>query len=305
MDYSSDQLSKLSTSQRPAEPLQTLLISTCKSLFPFAYGSTGELSHLGTISNLNLFPPDIFSLLRRLAIQSGQSPEPLDGIVALGGLSYVPTADTSAGTIRKRSIPDYLIDADQSFADGLVSPSKYGANPGSETFEHMISPEAQVVVEEKAVSDREAMENEIYGDNSTALTISPLAKRSLVKRGLYTGWVLNFDRFTHLNSGLTHAQLVRFNLPAYVQTAFSALTVTVDLVSVLNIGEFQTNLAYSQSGVPAYTDSSLTMLLPILARPIVQKIVDGSILGVNTVLISNPTNTGEYILRLFTSTYSR
>jgi hypothetical protein len=207
MDYSSDQLSKLSTSQQLAEPLQTLPISTCKSLFTFTCDLTGELSDLGAISNLNLFPPDIFSLLRRLAIESGQSPEPLDGIVALGGLSYVPTADTSAGTIRKRSIPDYLIDADQSFADGLVSPSKYGGNPGSEMFEHMVSPEAQVVVEEKAVSDREAMENEIYGDNSTALTISPLAKRSLVKRGLYTGWVLNFDRFTHLSSGLTHAQL--------------------------------------------------------------------------------------------------
>lgn len=105
--------------------------------------------------------------------------------------------------------------------------------------------------------------------------------------------------YNHLSSQLTHAQPVRFDLPAYVQTAFSALTVTVDLVSVLNIGEFQTNLAYSQSGVPAFTDSSLTMLLPILARPIVQKIVDGSILGVNTVLISNPTNTGEYMLRLF------
>lgn len=62
------------------------------------------------------------------------------------------------------------------------------------------------------------------------------------------------------------------------------------MIAAVNIGEYPTDLTYSQTGVPAYTDQTLTLLLPVLAQPIVQKIVDGSILSVDTVLISNPSN---------------
>lgn len=89
--------------------------------------------------------------------------------------------------------------------------------------------------------------------------------------------------------------VLSFDLPTYVIKAFSALTVTVDLVSILQIGNFTTNLEYHQIGVPAYTDSSLTLLLPILARPIVQKIVDASILAITSVMITNPSDAGKSV----------
>lgn len=41
--------------------------------------------------------------------------------------------------------------------------------------------------------------------------------------------------------------------------AFKALKVEVDLVAVLHVGDFQTDLAYRQAALPAYTDASLTV----------------------------------------------
>jgi hypothetical protein len=38
-------------------------------------------------------------------------------------------------------------------------------------------------------------------------------------------------------------------------------------------------LTYVQKGVPTQTDETLNLLLPILAGPIVQKVVDGVVLG--------------------------
>lgn len=86
----------------------------------------------------------------------------------------------------------------------------------------------------------------------------------------------------------------------------------MDLVAVLHIGDFVTNLAYRQTEVPAYTDSTLVvrpclasrsrafadhateqMLLPVLALPIVQRVVDGAFLTVDTAMISNPSDTCE------------
>lgn len=40
-----------------------------------------------------------------------------------------------------------------------------------------------------------------------------------------------------------------------------------------------TTLNYTQLSVPIATDSSLNLILPVLAQPIVQKIVSGSVLG--------------------------
>ena len=107
----------------------------------------------------------------------------------------------------------------------------------------------------------------------------------------------------------------RFDLPSYVLQAFAGLRVNVDLISSVKIGDYSTVLSYVQEGVPAYTDQSLTvslicsllarsrrscsfrrirqLLLPILARPIVQKIVDEAALGIDTVMISDPSNTGS------------
>lgn len=45
------------------------------------------------------------------------------------------------------------------------------------------------------------------------------------------------------------------------------------------IGEYQTTLNYTQLSVPITTDSTLNYLLPVLAKPIVQKIVSASVIG--------------------------
>ncbi|TBU46075.1 hypothetical protein BD309DRAFT_663805 [Dichomitus squalens] len=78
-----------------------------------------------------------------------------------------------------------------------------------------------------------------------------------------------------------------FDLPTYVDKAFANLTSDVSLVSGLTIGDYQTTLTYTQPGVQVKTDKSLNFILPVLAQPIVQKIVTGSVLGVETVLIKD------------------
>ena len=44
------------------------------------------------------------------------------------------------------------------------------------------------------------------------------------------------------------------------------------------VGDYKTTLRYTQLNVPTKTDETLNLLLPILAKPIVQKIVSGSVL---------------------------
>ncbi|RPD70056.1 hypothetical protein L226DRAFT_261105 [Lentinus tigrinus ALCF2SS1-7] len=78
-----------------------------------------------------------------------------------------------------------------------------------------------------------------------------------------------------------------FDLPSYVDKAFTKLTSDVELTAGVNIGEYATTLSYTQPDVEIKTDKSLNLLLPILAQPIVQKIVDGSVLGIETVLIKD------------------
>ena len=79
-----------------------------------------------------------------------------------------------------------------------------------------------------------------------------------------------------------------FELPPFVQAAFKQLHSDVSLTAGVTIGEYETHLTYAQEGLPTKTDDSLDYLLPILARPIVEKIVDGAALGIETVLITDP-----------------
>ncbi|KAF7983257.1 hypothetical protein HWV62_22882 [Athelia sp. TMB] len=90
--------------------------------------------------------------------------------------------------------------------------------------------------------------------------------RDLSKRNIYTG----------------------FDLPTFIDTAFKQLRSDVELTAEVTIGEYQTTLNYTQLSVPITTDSSLNYLLPVLAQPIVQKIVDEAVIAVDTVLISDP-----------------
>ncbi|KAG2131418.1 uncharacterized protein EDB93DRAFT_1255529 [Suillus bovinus] len=82
-----------------------------------------------------------------------------------------------------------------------------------------------------------------------------------------------------------------FNLPNFVDKAFKQLRSDIQLSAQLTIGDYATTLSYTQTDVPISTDSSLNLILPILAKPIVQKIVSGSVLGVESVLITNPQET--------------
>ncbi|OBZ73242.1 hypothetical protein A0H81_06855 [Grifola frondosa] len=78
-----------------------------------------------------------------------------------------------------------------------------------------------------------------------------------------------------------------FNLPNFVDEAFKQLRSDVELIAAVSIGDYQTSLQYTQDSVVTTTDKSLNLLLPILAQPIVQKVVTGSILGVSNVLIKD------------------
>ncbi|KAG2032054.1 hypothetical protein BDR03DRAFT_1015605 [Suillus americanus] len=97
-----------------------------------------------------------------------------------------------------------------------------------------------------------------------------------------------------------------FNLPNFVDQVFKQLSSDIQLSSQLTIGSnlavnvlsithnstvagnYTTTLSYTQTNVPIFTDSSRNLILPILAKPIIQKVVGGSILGVESVLITNP-----------------
>ncbi|KIK99094.1 hypothetical protein PAXRUDRAFT_30734 [Paxillus rubicundulus Ve08.2h10] len=156
--------------------------------FPAAGKSTTTSPPLDL--NMNFNPPTLFTLTRVLAVQAGLDPAPLDGIVALGGYSYV-TATTADST--------------------------------------------------------------------------PANRRSNIYKS--------------------------FDLPSFVNTAFKQLRSDVQLSAELTIGEYATILNYTQLSVPISTDSSLDLILPVLAQPIVQKIVGGAVLGVDTVVITDPQET--------------
>ncbi|KAF9051008.1 hypothetical protein BDZ89DRAFT_1056905 [Hymenopellis radicata] len=79
-----------------------------------------------------------------------------------------------------------------------------------------------------------------------------------------------------------------FDLPTFVQSAFTKLKSDVELSSEVTIGDYRTTLTYTQDGVVTGTDDTLDYILPVLAQPIVQKIVTGSVLGIDSVLISDP-----------------
>ncbi|THV03542.1 hypothetical protein K435DRAFT_962414 [Dendrothele bispora CBS 962.96] len=79
-----------------------------------------------------------------------------------------------------------------------------------------------------------------------------------------------------------------FDLPSFVQKAFTQLKSDVELTAEVEIGVYTTTLKYSQNSLPTKTDETLNLILPVLAHPIVQKIVGGSNLGISQVLITDP-----------------
>jgi hypothetical protein len=101
-----------------------------------------------------LYPPDIFSLLRALAVEQGMATDQIDGIVQLGGYQYVPTAPNPTSARRVKRSQEY--DA-YGYLNGLDGSPERLAPIGNET-----------------------------GD---ALVFSQESKRGLEKRNIYTGCV--------------------------------------------------------------------------------------------------------------------
>ncbi|KAI8378360.1 hypothetical protein BD560DRAFT_348571 [Blakeslea trispora] len=77
-----------------------------------------------------------------------------------------------------------------------------------------------------------------------------------------------------------------FNVSNYVMDAMKALKVDLTLSSTIAIGQYVNDLAFSQGSVAVATDNSVTALIPIVGQPIVQQIVDGSVLGFDTIVLS-------------------
>ncbi|KAI7900771.1 uncharacterized protein BX663DRAFT_438815 [Cokeromyces recurvatus] len=88
-----------------------------------------------------------------------------------------------------------------------------------------------------------------------------------------------------------------FNISSYVIDAMKALKVDISLFSNIQIGEYLDELVLSQSGVAISTDNSITQLIPLVGQPIVQQIVDGSVLAFKTIVLSSPTN-DNFIVRM-------
>ena len=162
--------------------------------------------------HVNMYPPDIFGLLRALAVQAGEDTKQLDGIVQLAGYSYSKTTDANNDRKpSKRSMPE------------------------------------------------DAVEDLVAGVPQT----HTLSKR---KTNMYTGW----------------------NLPNFVSKAFSVASANLEIVSQTKIGDYECPLTFSQQNVPLKTDETLNLLLPVLSKPIVQKIIDGATLTVDRVTILDP-----------------
>ncbi|KAI8875227.1 hypothetical protein K501DRAFT_203069, partial [Backusella circina FSU 941] len=90
----------------------------------------------------------------------------------------------------------------------------------------------------------------------------------------------------------TASLFTNFNISEYTLEAMKALKVDLSLTSGITIGQYSTDLSFSQSDVSVSADDSVLLLIPIVGQPIVQQIVDGSVLAFDSVTLSSPTNSG-------------
>lgn len=202
---------------------------------------------------LNLYPPDIFGLLRGLVVQSGQDPTLLDGLVQLGGYAYTPTTAANGNTpMGKRDLEALFVrEEENEMAEMLMG---VASNPGA-------------LADGPSFRDDGA---EFVKRADAYLDHQQLAERILSKRdNMYTG----------------------FNLETYVDAAFAVATLDLTVQSAVTIGSYDTVLTFSQNDVALGTDDSLNLLLPVLAAPIVQKIVDTAILNIDRLTILSPQAT--------------
>jgi hypothetical protein len=93
-------------------PLEVTSISSTVSAFGVTLGtinSTTKFNNPGKSSttspnldlDMNFDPATLFSVTRRLAIEAGLDVAPLDKIVELGGITYLPAAATSSSPVKR------------------------------------------------------------------------------------------------------------------------------------------------------------------------------------------------------------
>jgi hypothetical protein len=117
---------------------------------------------------LNLFPPDLFSLLRELVIESGQNPAYLDGVVQLGNYAYVPTTGPSTkrmkrGLVRPEDAHLFEYEEDYAaydfgaadYADLLMGPMRSFAPGGSLLSERAHEPAGDKHAYARALAKRD------------------------------------------------------------------------------------------------------------------------------------------------------
>lgn len=198
---------------------------------------------------INLYPPDLFGLLRALVVDSGQNPDYLDGLIQLAGYTLTPTtnADGTTTSSKKRDL-SFIDEEDNILAQRLMG---VGANSAT-------------------------LDNDLFEDDDEE-------SDGIAKRG--QGMIYSsLDKRANIYSG--------FNLGTYVLTAFANAKADLIITSNAIIGDYGTTLTFSQNDVPLGTDDTLLLLLPPLALPIVQKIVDTAILNIDRVTITEPQATG-------------
>ncbi|KAI8070949.1 hypothetical protein BC940DRAFT_345179 [Gongronella butleri] len=86
-----------------------------------------------------------------------------------------------------------------------------------------------------------------------------------------------------------------FNISDFVIKASSKLIVNLNLDSTMQVGDYVTDLAFVQNNVQVKSDWTITRLIPIVGQPIVQAIVNGAVLGFDTLLLSDPTETNAKV----------
>jgi hypothetical protein len=199
---------------------------------------------------INLYPPDLFGLLRALAVDAGLNPTYIDGLVQLAGYTLTPTTSADApttpvgSTVTKR---DSFVDEE----DNVMAQRLMGVGSNAGILDGMFEDNGEDEVESDGIAKR-----------ANGLVYSNLDKRD----NIYTG----------------------FNLANYVLQAFAGARADLVITSNALIGEYGTTLTFSQNDVPLGTDQTLLLLLPPVALPIVQQIVDKSILNIDRVTITEP-----------------
>lgn len=170
---------------------------------------------------LNLYPPDLFGLVRALALQSGQDPIYIDALVQLGGYSMTPSTEANS---------------------------------------------------------RRSLMQEAVGDEMAGLLVNKSEDE----------WSLGYYREEPTSLWKRDNLFTGFDLPSYVDRAFGSATANLEIVAAASVGNYETTFTLAQQDVPLGTDVTLNRLLPVLARPIVQKIVDGATLKIDRVTILDP-----------------